>query len=140
VWLVALFLFWSVLLATALALQRSRGAALAASGDCPRCTLPMEILAPPVQAQPPRSWSVLACAKCAITLATVQGIPNRAAWCPKCQQRALEVGITHTTAEVGEPLRAQVHEKCHLCGHDALIGVGHEPGSHKGQVLPFRRP
>ena len=135
--LIGLLLFWALMLAIVLSLQRHRGLAVARSGDCPRCHANLQPLSAGIHVQPPRSWSAFACPSCSIALVTVQGVIGRAAWCPKCNHRALEVTIHRDSDSRSERGECLVEEVCHLCGHDAEIPVNSQRPKGNGQVIPF---
>ena len=136
-WLIALILFWGVLLLTVTTLQRSRGEAVLAAGKCPNCSATLQRLSPTPDVQPPRSWEVLACPACDVAAPSVQGIAGRAGWCPHCKQRALELSVARLDVKFPGDIRVQVTEHCHLCEHEDELIVQHQTAPSRGKVIPF---
>ncbi len=136
-WLVALILFWGVLLLLVATLQRGRGEAVVATGHCPSCYEELVHLAPDPAVQPRRTWEVVACPQCEVASTVVQGVPGRAAWCPACRQRALELQVTRLEGTSRSPVRIEVTERCHLCNHEAQVLVEQGTTARAGRVIPF---
>lgn len=108
---------------------------------CPSCEAPMIALTDGPSTEPGqiRSYDVLACPRCTQVDIRVHGVRSRLAYCPSCLQRALDTSGSRIGAAGLDPLQVVIHERCHLCGHQAEHPIERRR-PRAGKVIPFRRP
>lgn len=125
---------------TAFAAWQGRLLSLALSSTrCTTCDVDLEPLTDgpgsPTGAPHPRSYEVFGCPRCAALITTVHGSRSQYAYCPSCRQLSLQLHATPSgPVAVGTLPRAQVHERCGICGFEATHAIPEIDGSN---VIPF---
>lgn len=100
---------------------------------CPSCEAPFIRLP-----QDQTTYDVLVCPQCANTVTSVHGGPSRFAACPACHQRTLEIQATRLAPTPEAPIAVECIEVCHVCNHQEVRELPHEPVStRRGVVIPF---
>lgn len=124
-------LTWIAILAIAGVIMASAALVIRDQRRCPACRDAMIDL-PRTEA---RAYEVLACPRCPTAVTLAVGQRARLSWCPTCKQRALETPCHRQPSEDGS-LVVEVHERCHLCGHED-IHIVEGPAPPRGLVVPF---
>lgn len=118
--------------------------ALTFARHCPSCGVPLARLTGPGERA--RSYEVLACTQCRNAVTAVHGAQSKMAYCPSCQQRALETPCQRMPDGPDGAPRVRIHEHCHVCGHEATLSLpsgtvgpaaADDRGPPSGKVIPF---
>ncbi|TNE88599.1 MAG: hypothetical protein EP330_14605 [Deltaproteobacteria bacterium] len=124
-------LTWIAILSIAGVIFASAAFSLRAQRRCPACRANLVELPKPED----RTYEVMACPHCPTAVTLAVGHRARFSWCPTCKQRALQTPCIRKPSDSGA-LVVEVHEQCHVCGHNAVVSV-EGPAPPRGLVVPF---